>query len=78
MSPRPPLAQTYNAFINQPFTDKCYTNFDATHHIISDLANLNFSFDYRGSDTVKIGNGLSLGISHIGSSFNCTPSSTFL
>ena len=40
----------------------------ATHHITPDLANMNIASKYNGSDSVQVGNGQQLGISH-GNSF---------
>jgi hypothetical protein len=47
-----------------------YPDSSATHHLTSDLANLNISTaDYTGSDRIRIGNGKGLSICHIGN--NC-------
>jgi hypothetical protein len=40
---------------------------DATHHITSDLNNLNFFYNYVGGDSLQIENGVGLPIQHIGS-----------
>jgi hypothetical protein len=39
----------------------------ATHHITSDLNNLNFFYNYAGGDSLQIGNGVGLPIQHIDS-----------
>ncbi|KAA8539318.1 hypothetical protein F0562_026010 [Nyssa sinensis] len=40
----------------------------ATNHITTDLANLNFPFEYQGDDNITIANGQALDISHSGQS----------
>ena len=40
----------------------------ATHHLTSDLDNLTIHSDFQGCDEVKIGNGNTLSIAHVGSS----------
>jgi hypothetical protein len=40
----------------------------ANHHVTSDLNNLSSFYVYNGPDTLQIGNGFGLPISHIGSS----------
>lgn len=56
-----------------------YTDTGATHHITvtSDLANLTLQSEYHGNDTVQVGNGQGLSISHTGSSLIHTPYSSF-
>lgn len=55
-----------------------YSDTGASHHITNDLGNLSLASTYDGSDTVRVGNGQGLQISHIGSSTPSTPLSSFL
>ena len=50
----------------------------AMNHITSDLANLNFSEAYKGTDRVSIGNGQGLPISHTGNSSSILLHTNFL
>jgi hypothetical protein len=55
-----------------------YPDSGATHHVISDLANLNLHADeYHGSEQIRVGNGKSLPIKHIGTTQLSTPTTTF-
>ena len=55
-----------------------YPDSGATHHLTSDLNNLNLkSDDYIGPDQIKIGNGTGLPIHHIGHTRLFTPSCHF-
>jgi hypothetical protein len=56
-----------------------YNDSGATHHLTSDLANLNVRADeYHGPDQIRVGNGTSLPIKHIGSTQFSTPTASFL
>jgi hypothetical protein len=55
-----------------------YPDSGATHHVTSDLANLNVHADeYQGSEQIRVGNGTSLPIHHIGTTQFSTPTTTF-
>jgi hypothetical protein len=55
-----------------------YPDSGATHHITHDLANLNLRADeYQGSDQIRVGNGKSLPIKHIGTTQLSTPTTSF-
>ena len=64
----------------QPVTDPSwYPDSGATHHITSDLANLNMRAEkYTGSNQIKMGNGTGLDIKHIGQTKIFTPITSFL
>ena len=49
----------------------------ASHHVTGDLRNLSTHSPYHGSDSVIVGNGMGLGISHTGSISLCTSNSKF-
>jgi transposase InsO family protein len=56
-----------------------YSDTGATHHLTSELANLNVCADeYHGPDQIRVGNGTSLPIKHIGSTQLSTPTASFL
>ena len=56
-----------------------YPDTGATHHITSDLNNLNLQHEeYTGPEQVHVGNGQGLPIHHLGSSFINSPHATFL
>ena len=56
-----------------------YPDSSATHHLTSDFANLNVKAkEYHGPDQIRIGNGISLNIKHIGFTKLSIPSSSFL
>ena len=42
-----------------------YPDSGATHHITNDMANLNISTPYNGFDTLAVGNGAGLPITHV-------------
>ncbi|KAF8391616.1 hypothetical protein HHK36_023922 [Tetracentron sinense] len=75
--PTPHTAQAYSSTLHAQPSDSWFPDSGATHHITSDLSNLTFSNSYNGSDSVKIGNGSSLAIHHIGHSTIHTPTSHF-
>lgn len=50
----------------------------ASHHVTNDLATLSLHTPYNGYDTLTIGDGASLPISHIGSMILHTPSFSFV
>jgi hypothetical protein len=55
-----------------------YPDSGATHHLTSNLDNLNIKADdYMGSDKIRIGNGKGLSIKHIGTTCLSTPNSQF-
>ena len=55
-----------------------YPDSGATHHVTHDLANLNLRADeYQGSDQIRVGNGKSLSIKHIGTTQLSTPTTSF-
>ena len=55
-----------------------HTNSEASHHISSDLANLNLKAkEYGGSNQIRVGNGTSLSIKHIGTAQISIPSFKF-
>ena len=55
-----------------------YPDSGATHHVTHDLANLNIRADeYQGSDQIRVGNGKSLPIKHIGTTQLSTPTTSF-
>ena len=44
-----------------------YSDSSATHHLTNDLANLNVrAEEYTGSESIRVGNGKSLPVTHIG------------
>ncbi|KAF5455059.1 hypothetical protein F2P56_024673, partial [Juglans regia] len=50
-----------------------------THHLTSDLSNLNVTVEaYTGLDTIRVGNGTGLNITHLGTSKLSTPTLSFL
>ena len=56
-----------------------YFDSGATHHLTNDLANLNVrAKEYTGLETIRVGNGKSLPVTHIGTTQFSTPNSTFL
>ena len=56
-----------------------YSNSGATHHLISDFANLNVKVEeYHGPDQIRISNGLGLNAKHIGSTKLSTSTSSCL
>jgi hypothetical protein len=57
-----------------PTDDNWYPNTWATHHLTSDLQNLNLTSDaYTGSNQIRVGNGTSFSINHIGSTLLSSP-----
>lgn len=44
-----------------------YLDFGATNHVTANLGNLSLHSDYSSNDSVAVGNGKGLPISHIGS-----------
>ena len=56
-----------------------YSDSGATHHLTSDLENLNVRADeYHGPDQIRVGNGTSLPVKHIGSTQFSTPTASLL
>jgi hypothetical protein len=75
----PPNMQALLATPNYAPDPNWYSDSGATHHITSDLANLNVRADeYHGPDQIRVGNGTSLPIKHIGSTQFSTPTTSFL
>uniref|UniRef100_A0A2N9J5B9 Integrase catalytic domain-containing protein n=1 Tax=Fagus sylvatica TaxID=28930 RepID=A0A2N9J5B9_FAGSY len=64
----------------QPASDpNWYTDTGATHHLTSDLANLNVhAEEYTGTDQIRVGNGKGLPVAHIGTTSLSTPHSSLL
>jgi hypothetical protein len=61
-----------------PVDDNWYADSGATHHLTSDLANLNVRADeYHGQEQIRVGNGNTLPITHIGTTQLLSPSSSF-
>jgi len=55
-----------------------YPDSGATHHMTSDLANLNLKTEeYGGSDHIRVGNGNTIPITHIGDAHISSPSFPF-
>jgi hypothetical protein len=63
----------------QPQSDyNWYSDTGASHHLTSDLSNLNMGADeYTGTEQIRVGNGNSLPIKHIGTSNLFTPNHSF-
>jgi hypothetical protein len=75
----PPNMQALLATPNYAPDPNWYSDSGATHHLTSDLANLNVRADeYHGPDQIRVGNGTSLPIKHIGSTQFSTPTTSFL
>jgi hypothetical protein len=56
-----------------------YPDSGATHHLTNDLANLNVRVDeYTGNDQIRVGNGTTLPIHHIGTTQLTAPFTSFL
>lgn len=76
------LPQANMAYQGSPSEDNSSThtwfpNIGATNHATPDLASLSAYTEYNGGDTLRVGDGMRLPISHIGhASFN-TPSRSF-
>ena len=49
----------------------------ASHHVTRDLRNLSTHGPYHGYDSIIVGNGMGLGISHTSSTSFCTSNSKF-
>jgi len=75
---QPSQAQAYLSAPSSNTYQNWYPDSGATHHLTSDLANLNIKAeDYLGSDQIRIGNGKGLSIKHIGTTRLSTPISHF-
>jgi hypothetical protein len=73
-----PQMQALLATPQQTQDSNWYPDSGATHHVTSDLANLNLHADeYHGSEQIRVGNGKSLPIKHIGTTQLSTPTTTF-
>lgn len=74
----PPRRLAAMVAAHQPPSDvSWFSDTSVTHHITSDLDNLSIHRPYRGSDSVQVGNGQGLSISHVGSATLHTPTFTF-
>jgi hypothetical protein len=75
---QPPQAHAYLSAPSSSSDQNWYPNSGATHHLTSNLANLNIKAeDYIGSDKIRIGNGKGFSIDHIGTTCLFTPTSQF-
>jgi hypothetical protein len=73
-----PNAQAYVAAAPSFGDQNWYPDSEASHHITSNLANLNLKAEeYGGSDQICVGNGTGLSIKHIGTAQISTPSFKF-
>jgi hypothetical protein len=73
-----PAMQAYHAASQTQSDSTWYPDSGATHHLTSELANLNVQANnYTGMDEIKIGNGSGLSVKHIGTSQIHTPSLAF-
>jgi hypothetical protein len=73
-----PAMQAYHAASQNQSDSTWYPDSGATHHLTSELANLNVQANnYTGTDEIKIGNGSGLSVKHIGTSQIHTPSLAF-
>lgn len=78
MTLSPPCRILYSS-PSLPTDDSWYPNTGATHHLTSDLHNLNLTSDaYPGSDQIHVGNGTSLSINHIGSALISSSRGSFI
>jgi hypothetical protein len=58
--------------------DNWYADSSATHHLTADLANLNVRADeYQGQEQIRVGNGKSIPIKHIGTTQLLSPTLSF-
>jgi hypothetical protein len=58
--------------------DNWYADSGATHHLTADLANLNVRADeYHGQEQIRVGNGKSIPIKHIGTTQLLSPNLSF-
>ena len=61
-----------------PTDDNWYVDSGAAHHLTADLANLNVRADkYQGHEQIRVGNGKSLSIKHVGTTQLLSPTSSF-
>jgi hypothetical protein len=75
---QPSQTQAYLSAPSSSTDHNWYPDSGATHHLTSDLANLNIKAkDYLGSDQIRIGNGKGLSIKHIGATRLSAPISHF-
>ena len=73
-----PQMQALLASPQQTQDSNWYPDLGATHHVKSDLANLNLhANEYHGSEQIRVGNGKSLPIKYIGTNQLSTPTTTF-
>lgn len=70
--------QAYLTSSHTPIDSNWYPDSGATHHLTSNLANLNVKADnYSGANQIKIGNGSGLPIKHVGTAHLSTPNFNF-
>jgi hypothetical protein len=70
--------QALLATLQSPTDDNWYADSGATHHLTADLANLNVRDDeYQGQEQIRVGNGKSLPIKHVGTTQLLSPTSSF-
>ena len=61
-----------------PVVENWYADFGATHHLTTDLANLNVHADeYHSQEQICVGNGKGLPINHVGTTQLLSPNSSF-
>jgi hypothetical protein len=73
-----PQMQALLATQQQVMDPNWYPDSGATHHLTHDLANLNVCADeYSGSEQIRVGNGTSLPIKHVGTTQLSTPTHSF-
>jgi hypothetical protein len=78
-SPAHGSPQVYFASQHTPADSAWYPNSGTTHHLTSDLANLNINAEsYSGGDQIRMGNGNGLPIEHIGTTNLSSPTTSFL
>lgn len=70
--------QAYYSAPNNQSDSTWYPDSGATHHLTSELDNLNLKVDdYMGSDQIRIGNGKGFSIKHIGNTHISFPNINF-
>ena len=74
-TPRPQanVATSSSAFLDPSW---CLDS-GATNHVTADVGNLSIASDYSGNDSLAVGNGSQLHITHFGSSSIPSPSRSF-
>jgi hypothetical protein len=73
-----PQMQAYCTSSQNPLDSNWYPDSGATHHITSELGNLNVcANEFTGTDEIKIGNGAGLSVKHVGTSQISSPPFNF-